>query len=223
MRKSPQGEAGALDRKIRQDSTKYKSMEAAHGICEEIPKQLEECARRHHCIINEPEFFLVMLIGDDPIIHTVIRRKFYAWAFLPEPRPNQSVWIYRKADQSTDLLWALPEPETMAYLSTMGLIADKWRRMKRWCDYFYSGRFSSFIRKEFDKPDWLTEKEYLNKHAAELRQSLPDNSGSLRPETLDSCKVAGHEIPDLINAAIEKKSLKRRGEAKDAKGNIITD
>lgn len=216
MKRKPQGEASDLEAKIRQDSTVYKSMEVAHAVCEGIPEQLEECANRHHNIIDEPEFFIVMQLGKDNVLQTVIRRKFFAWAFLPSPRPEQTVWVYKKATGVIEMVWCLPDAETMAYLSTLKFVDKAYARMKRWVDYFYNGDFPARIRHEYDRRDWLTEREYLDAHSAELSKSLPDNGHTLGSDAPDSVDGNVDKVPDAINAIIQQKRLDARRQTQHA-------
>lgn len=216
IKKRSRGEAGQLEQKIREDSTKYKSMEVAHAICEGLGEQIEECARKHHDVINEPEFFIVMLLGDDPVLSTVIRRKFYAWPFMPQPRPNQSVWIYRKAKQEIELVWVLPEPATMAYLSSTLVVHDQYKRMKRWCDYFYNGDFAERIRQEYKNPGWLTESEYLKRNFTELSKALGDKSKGFGAKPFDLSEVSVGDVPEAIDAVLQQKRLDSSGKAKNA-------
>jgi len=189
--------AGEAEDKIRQDRTVYKAMEVAEAACHDIMQEVEKCASSHHDIIEDSEFFVIMLIGDDNVLKTVTRRKFYAYHYLPQPRPNQSVWMYSKASRSLMFIWALPEPMTMAALSTMMAVDPAYQNMKMWSDWFYSGKFSQHVRKHFQKPDWLTEGEYLAANRAELSQAVLDKDSRLGTNPLDSTNV---DVQNLIDA-----------------------
>lgn len=189
--------AGEAEKKIREDRTVYKAMEVAEAACHDIMQQVEICADTHHHIIDEPEFFVVMLLGDDSVLKTVTRRKFYAYPFLPSPRPNQSVWAYYKKSKSLQFLWALPEPMTMAALSTMTAVDPAYRNMKMWSDWFYSGRFSHYVREFFHKQHWVTEKQYLRAHSAKFIEAMKNRDSRLGADTTNSLDV---DVQKLIDA-----------------------
>src|ERR1700704_428102 len=98
--------AGELSLKAKSDTTKYDALEIGHALADDIMPQLRQCIENHKTIIDENEFCIVMLISKDTLISNLQRRKFYAWPFLPKPRPNQSVFLYNKGlDRITHRLW----------------------------------------------------------------------------------------------------------------------
>lgn len=214
--------AGQLEAQARADQTKYRADEIAEAACADIGDHVMECAKKHHNIIDEDEFFVVMLLGSDPILVTVTRRKFYAWPFLPEPRPQQSVWHYRKSTQELQLLWALPDADAMAMLSNMIAPAPQYRNMKLWSDWFFSGTFPAWVRKHHHQPEWLTEKEFLSVNSAELTNASMDSSDALRSKAPEVPEVNGVEVANAINSVRSEDVLSCAGEAKNAKGCIIS-
>lgn len=115
----------------------------------------------------DPEFCVVMLYARDCVIKNAIRRKFYAWPWMPQPRPSQSVWLYRKSSDDIQGLWCLPEAYSMARLSEDISIPKEYHNMSAWCRSFFSGTFSQDIRKQAGI-DLLTEEEYTRKFHPEL-------------------------------------------------------
>ncbi len=180
--------AGGLVAKTERDSTSYDSMEAGHALADTVEKELWTCIDNHLKIIDEPEFCVVMTLADDCIIKGVMRRKFYAWPYLPKPRPRQSVFLYRRSDDKLQFLWALPEAFAMASLSTMSNVGRPWRRMKGWCDAFFSMRFWEHIREQAEI-ELLSEQEYLERHRKELTKALDKNVAPPLPDTFDFAKV----------------------------------
>jgi hypothetical protein len=132
--------AGEISNKLRKDTTKYDALEVGHAMTDDIMPHIRQCIENHKTIIDEPEFCIVMLIAKDPLIEGVTRRKFYAWPYLPKPRPNQAVFLYNKAlDKITKRLWVLPSDVVMAELHSLHHVAKPYRTMKAWSDAFYKG------------------------------------------------------------------------------------
>jgi hypothetical protein len=212
--------AGELVVKAASDSTKYNALEVGHALCEDVLEQLQICADKHKSIINEPEFCVVMLLADDVLIKGVLRRKFYAWPYLPNPRPRQSCFLFRKSDNSLTRLWVLPDAITMSIASEMSNIAPKWRSMKEWSDAFYKGwtngfkdgqpalinkdpsYFFNLIRKQ-SGITLLSEHEYLNAHREELIKAGCKQIESLPSEPFDFSKISIDKIIDTKTAVGE--------------------
>jgi len=132
--------AGELSHKAKADRTKYNAREVGQAMADDIMPHLRQCIENHKNIINENEFCIVMLIAEDPLIHNLKRRKFYAWPYLPKPRPNQSVFLYNKGkDAITHRLWILPSDVVMAELHSLSTVAKEYVTLKAWSDAFYKG------------------------------------------------------------------------------------
>jgi hypothetical protein len=216
--------AGELAKKALSDTTKYKAIEVGHALADDIMPHLRQCIENHKNIINENEFCIVMIISKDNLIKNLMRRKFYAWPYLPKPRPNQSVFLYNKAlDQITHRLWILPSDMVMAELHSLTSVDPIYRTMKAWSDAFYKGwkyvkipgikgpgnfvnkdpfYFWNFVRKD-QKIDMLSEHEYFLKHREELIQAgckLPDATYS---EAFDFDKIEIKKIVDTQAAVVD--------------------
>lgn len=132
--------AGEISKELHADKTKYDAREVGHAMVDDIEKHLYESAQKHVSIINEPEYCVVMVLAKDPLINTVIRRKFYCWPYLPKPRPNQAVFLYNKAAaRIIKRLWVLPSDVVMAELHDLSHVDNRYASMKSWCDAFYKG------------------------------------------------------------------------------------
>lgn len=211
--------AGELSKKALADTTKYDALEVGHALADEILPQLRQCIENHKTIIDENEFCIVMLISKDPLISNLMRRKFYAWPYLPKPRPNQSVFLYNKGkDQITHRLWILPSDMVMAELHSLSHVDKRYQSMKAWSDAFYKGwkfddktkqfynsdptYFWKYVRKD-QKIDMPSEHEYFLEHREELIKTgckIPDATYS---EPFDFGKVAIEKIVDTQAAVSE--------------------
>lgn len=145
--------AGELSRKANADTTKYNAIEVGHALADEIYPQIRQAIENHKKIIDEPEFCVIMLIAKDPLIHNLMRRKFYCWPYLPKPRPNQSVFLYNKAkDEIVKRLWILPNDMMMAELHSLSIVDSRYRSMKAWSDAFYHGWKHVKVKKDQTNP-----------------------------------------------------------------------
>lgn len=169
--------AGELSRKALADTTKYDALEVGHAMADGIPYQLELCLENHLNIKGEegdypwrqlPEFCVVMQIAEDPIIKNLKRRKFYCCPFLPEPRPNQSVFYYdRSLDKVTKRLWILPPDIVMAELASLFCVDDRYKTQQAWSIAWFEHKFWEYIRYE-SGITLLSQHEFLLKHRKEL-------------------------------------------------------
>jgi len=194
--------AGELALKAASDTTKYDSLEVGHALCDDVLDQLRICIEKHKSIIDEPEFCIVMLIVDDCLIKGVMRRKFYAWPFLPSPRPRQACFLYKKQNDKISRLWVLPDAFTMATISEMTYVAPQWKTMKGWSDAFFDGKFFEHIRAQHGI-NMLSEIEYLNANRDKLIEAgcqVPDTAVA---EPFDFSKISIKKIVDTKTAISE--------------------
>ncbi len=189
--------AGELSKKASSDTTKYKALEVGHAMADGIEEQLRECINRHVKIIDEPEFCVVMVIAKDPLINNLIRRKFYAWPYLPKPRPNQAVFLYNKAkDRITKRLWILPSDMVMAELAgTSVIVHKKYKTMQAWSVAFFKGTFWEYIRYEHNI-NMPSEHEYFLAHREELVKAGCQIPALGSTEAFDFDKIAINKIVD---------------------------
>ncbi len=189
--------AGELSHKANADNTKYDAREVGHALADDIGVHLRESIEKHKHIIDEPEFCVVMVIAKDPLIHNLMRRKFYCWPYLPSPRPNQSVFLYNKAlDDITKRLWVLPSDMVMAELAGTNVIVDKrYATMQAWSIAFFKGTFWEYIRHE-SNITMPSEHEYFLAHRQELIEAGCQIPASGYTEAFDFSKIHAKQIID---------------------------
>lgn len=196
--------AGALQLQAASDPTRYNAMEVAQAMCDDIVEQLRECAHKHYDFFDIPSFCIVMLLASDPLIKGLMRRKFYAWGFLPQPRPQQSVFLFTKATSKKEdtliRLWTLPDAMKMATISETMIAPKNSRDVKYWCDLFYEGVdlkdpsvFWNGIRKQH-KIEMLAEAEYLDRKGRKVTHSLSDEVCPLGTDSFDFFKGMPKQI-----------------------------
>ena len=213
--------AGAKSLKAASDSSYYDGIEVAEAQLWDAPKQVIECAHRHSHIFDEEEYFVVMVRASDPLIHGLVRQKFYAYMYLPSPRPEQAVWLYNKITGTIKFMWSLPPAKVMAAISEAQFVSKKWERTKGWCQAFFDGRFWQHIRDQH-KINHLSEHEYLLKHKPALIQASGDNTKSLGSDTFDFSKITVNKVVDLNTPSSSKSILDRYGKAQNGNGNVAS-
>ena len=200
--------AGELAQKASQDNTKYLAREVGQAMCDDVEAQIRICIEKHKNIIAENEFCIVRVIATDNLIKGVKRIKYYAWPYLPSPRPNQAVFLYNKQlDRITNRLWVLPDPRLMAFLSsTLEIVPKEYQTMQAWSVAFFKGQFWEYVRYD-QKIDMLSEREYFLEHREELIQAgckLPDSYCS---ESFDFSKIHIENVVDTIKPVIDQDSF----------------
>jgi hypothetical protein len=188
--------AGEKAFKAASDTTKYDALEVGHALTNDIAKELMTCALRHEKIFDEDEYCVGYVIAGDPLIHNLMRRKFFAFLYLPSPRPNQSVFLYnKKLQRFTKRLWTLPNALTMAELSEMSVVDYTYREMKEWSDAFFKLKFWPFIRRQHNI-NLLSESEYLNAHREELIKASPQQLDTPPAQPFDFSKITVNQVVD---------------------------
>lgn len=213
--------AGELSKKAASDTTRYDALEVGHYMTEDVEEHLRLSAEKHHHIINEPEFCVVMVLAKDSLIKNVIRRKFYCWPYLPSPRPNQAVFLYNKARQKiVKRLWVLPSDMVMAELAGTNVIVDKrYATMQAWSVAFFKGTFWEYIRHEHEL-NMPSEHEYFLAHREELLKAgckIPDSTFS---DPFDFSKIAIKQVIDSEDSGVSQDSLSGSGKAENAERSI---
>jgi hypothetical protein len=209
--------AGELSQKALADTTKYDALEVGHAIVEDVEKHIRDCIEKHRPIIDEPEFCVIRIIADDPLIKNVRRAKWYAWPYLPKPRPNQAVLLYNKAlDRITKRLWILPSDMVMAELSSLSVVDKRYQTMKFWSDLYFEkwkyidGNFVNTdpchfwkVIRAHSKIDMPSEHEYFLEHREELIQAGCKIPNSDDTEAFDFRKIHIKHIIDTQTAVSE--------------------
>jgi hypothetical protein len=191
--------AGEMSLKAASDNTIYDPLEVAHALTDDICEQLRICAHAHSKIFDEDEFFLILVIASDPLIQGVRRHKYTAFPYLPQPRPQQTVFLFNKQTHNCRRLWSLPNAKTMAVISEMSYVAPEWQNTKLWCDAFFNHTFFHTIREQYGI-DHLSEKEYLDMHRAELIKAGCNEVKTSSSDPFDFSKVAVEKVIDKSKA-----------------------
>lgn len=189
--------ASDLSKKALSDNTKYDPRELAHAWSDDIYPQLLESVSLYRDKIDQDEFCIVMVIGDDPLLVNLRRRKFYCWPYLPSPRPNQSVFLYNKRlDKITKRLWVLPTDRAMSILATDSLTVKKEHvNMKRWSMSFFRGTFWRDIRKEHGIK-MLSQEEFDELNKEELVKAGLEDGKPRSPQPFDFSKISALDVGD---------------------------
>lgn len=212
MSKKKKETVGHVAVKASTDTTRYDPLEIGYALSEDVLKQLWQCVDNHRHIIDEPEFCVVMVLADDPLIKGVLRRKFYAWPYLPSPRPRQSVFLYNRVREDLIRLWILPTAQAMATLSTMIFVDRQWQTMKLWSDAFFKGEFWEMIRRQH-QISLLSEHEYLEANRQKLIEAGCKYCKPSCPDPFDFAEIATKKVIHTVAPSAEKDGLQVTGEA----------
>lgn len=193
--------AGELAAKAAADTTTYKAMEVAQEWVKDLFDQLMEAVSLYKDKIDQDEFCVVYVIATDPLLPTLKRRKFYCWPYLPSPRPNQGVYLYRKSsDKIVCRLWTLPVAETMAELATPGFVVDKpYELMQLWSREFYKGNFWKFIRKQHGIK-MLSQEEWDELNKSDLIKAGLESVEPRAADPFDFSKISAGQVEHSGNA-----------------------
>lgn len=178
-------------------------LELGHAICDTIPEALRKCIERHKDIIDEDEWCIVRQKATDKLIKNLLDYKYYAWPYLPSPRPDQVVFLYnRKKDDITKRLWTLPTIDRMEQLATAtSQVPKEYEQMQAWSIAFYKCQFWEYIRYE-SGINMPSEHEYFLQHREELIKAgckVPDASYS---EPFDFDKITIKKVIDTQESVI---------------------
>lgn len=194
--------AGELSRKASSDTTKYDPLEVAYAITEDIYDQLLICAEAHCPIFkDQDQFCLGLYIAGDPLLKNVRRHKYCAFPWLPEPRPQQSVYLFTKATQNIIRLWSLPNAQTMAIISEMQYVSPQWQETKAWCDAFFKKTFFETIRGR-NNLSMLAQSEWLDTYGTEFGDTRADEVKGNVADTFDFSKISVKQVVDQDKASI---------------------
>ncbi len=195
--------AGELSQEALKDNTKYNAREVGEAMCADTEIELQKCIDKYRTIIDEDEFCLVRLIASDPLIKNAKRFKYYAWPYLPSPRPNQAVFLYnKKLDKITKRLWVLPNAILMSKLASVCVVPKEYETMQAWSIAFYDGKFWEFIRYQHGIT-MPSEHEYFLAHRDELIKAgckIPDSTYS---EPFDFSKIGPDKLIDAQEPVLQ--------------------
>lgn len=189
--------AGELSNQAKKDTTNYNMLEVGHAVTDDVLKELRKCREIHNKIFDEDEYCLVRQCASDPLISNAKRYKYYAFLYLPQPRPDQTVFLYNKPlDLIKKRLWTLPSAARMAQLASTTCIVDKkYNEMQAWSVAFFKGTFWDFIRYQHGI-DMLSESEYISAHREELVKAGCKIPSSNTSDPFDFSKIHIKKVVD---------------------------
>lgn len=195
--------AGELSHKAQTNLTDYNCLEIGHAITDDITEEMRECRTIYNKIYDEEEYCIVRISATDCLISNAKRYKYYAWLYLPSPRPDQTVFLYNKTkDMFVKRLWTLPSAARMAQLASTNTIVPKlYQDMQAWSVAFYKGTFWEYIRYQHNI-DMLSEREYFLAHREELIKAGCQVPNSSTTNPFDFSKISIEKIVDTQTASV---------------------
>lgn len=195
--------AGELSRKASSDTTRYDPLEVAYALTDDVYDQLMICAEAHCSIFDQPQFCLGLYIAGDPLLKNLRRHKYCAFPWLPEPRPQQSVYLFTKSTQKIKRLWSLPNAAVMAVVSEMGYVAPQWQETKAWCDAFFDKTFFETIRGR-NNLSMLSQQEWLDLYGPKVGDPVSDQVKGNVADTFDFSKIFTKQVVDSNKIGIDQ-------------------
>lgn len=195
---------GECHKKALADHTNYDSREVGEHLTKDILENIWECVDRNKQFLDVDQFCVVQLLCDDCFVNNVKRIKYYAWPFLPNPRPRQTVFLYDRRSEKVRRIWSLPSAPTMEWLYQTLVVPAEWRCVQRWSKLFYDSmwpvqkqkQFFDGIRKDA-QINMLSEGEHVDmmqKLSGEKTDVLKDQIDTIAPEAFDFDKALGNEF-----------------------------
>lgn len=187
--------AGSLSAKAASDHDSYDLMDIGIEMSKDVTEQVWECIDLHRDRFDADEFCVVMQYASDCVLSNLIRRKFYAWPFLPKPRPSQTVWHYHRPSDTVRMLWVLPAADTMVILSELISPDPAYKNMARWSRWFFTRDYWKNIRKEagINMP---SEEEHVERLRREQRHSPSDDVSPSVTNAFDAPRVNPKKVVD---------------------------
>lgn len=200
--------ASELSKKALSDTSRYDPLEVAHASLDDTTAELFKCAEMHadnKWFAHSDEFCVAIFFTEgDPLIKNLRRQKFAAFPYLPDPRPQQAVFLFRKSTQTVKRLWCLPNAATMAIVSETQVVAKQWQTTKQWSDAFFNKQFFELIRKQnkikLGDRHWymqmMKEKIRSELDSSEFLKLFGDEIEGSLPDPFDFSKISVQEVID---------------------------
>lgn len=99
-----------------------KEKDNTHTAYDQMREQLEEYDKNiFECIARSKKdffgnFYVVVITKKERLMSNVIRNYFTARLSCPTPEYDQAVYLYKKNDESINLIWVIPSKDTCTYL-----------------------------------------------------------------------------------------------------------
>lgn len=207
----PHKTAGVLQNELREKTLDpCTHLDLGYAFTDDTYKGVIECIEKHWNVFGDhvTKFcvFCVLCPGEGELKY-VIRRKFAAWPYLPDPMPNQSVWMIDRTTETAIFLWSLPTPEKMAEVSESFTYLIEEGRTKIWCDAFFKGfiHFWEAIR-NMHGIDLLSESEFNFRNWKMGGKHISDDVLGLNSDASYLPEIRIKKLETMGNAAVQELS-----------------
>ena len=97
---------------------------------------------------EEPVFFIEDITRQERLLMNVLRHTLFPRISCPTPNYDQTVYRYKKKDDTLELVWTVPSPETCAYyLHNSLMVAPEERELLNFILDFKEGRLELLARR----------------------------------------------------------------------------
>lgn len=96
-------------------------IEIQKAMQEEYLKELINCVEAHKNVFPS-DFFIVVITKNEKLMPNVFRNYFYARQSCPTPDYDQSVFVYKRADDAIEYIWTIPSKDACHHLKDNALL-----------------------------------------------------------------------------------------------------
>lgn len=224
--------AGVIQNEIvAKDHGSYSAYDLGYAICDGYGEELERCVSNHQMLLSKNdelkrifpnnEYCVIVQYATDPLLVTLVRRKYVPWPDLPDPRPQQDVWCYNQATGNIKLLWSLPSAWSMAQLSESCSLSKEDQNRAMWSRWWYrfDGKFWENIRKQHGI-SLMSEHEIMSINREKGTKPFNEDAPGLDPDTFYLPEVRIKKLEAMANLGL-KKTFENRVRQPDAlNGNL---
>lgn len=88
------------------------AIELTDSMLEKYEAELQEAAERGKKIIQDKDFYLVVITKKEPLMQNVLRHYFLFRRSCPTPDYDNTVYIYHQESGDIEFLWTVPDKQT---------------------------------------------------------------------------------------------------------------
>lgn len=206
---APHKTAGVLHNELgKKDLDSCTHLDLGYAFTDDTYKGVLECIERRWNLFGDhvKKFcvYCILATGEGNLVN-VIRRKFEAWPHLPEPCPNQAVWLIDKEEETAMFLWELSTPMRMAELASGFPITSEEERRRKWSCAFFQGfpAFWDCIRKMHDI-DFLSESEFNDRNRKMGGKYVDDSSLGISSDPLYLPEIRIKKLEAMSNITLKQ-------------------
>jgi len=139
---------GAHSLELMQKTPESRSpIEIQQEMQQDYLKELVNCVETSKSTY-QGDFYVVVITKNEKLMPNVFRNYFFARKTCPTPEYDQSVFMYRRADESIIYLWTVPSKDACFHLKDNALLVDsKEKELLNYVFQFFDGTLYNMSKK----------------------------------------------------------------------------